>query len=184
MSICHKVEQSLEKYKITKIDRQPMDEDLNLLTKELTNAASSIANQNGGREHGHVGMKFDETEYNSFLKNGERFLALTNPGPYPTTVDPDKVIQECQIAEHKAKCVKYETCLSIENYFHSMIVKLIDHEWLAEIESETMESNHLPPKDLLNQPGSYGHDRIVHEHPETVGWHLSPRCSFHMGQHG
>ncbi len=37
----------LEKYEITKIDGQPKDEDLNLLIKELTNAAGSVATQNG-----------------------------------------------------------------------------------------------------------------------------------------
>ena len=52
MGIHHDVKQGLKKglkkYKITKIDGQPMDEDLNLLVKELTNAAGSIATQNGG----------------------------------------------------------------------------------------------------------------------------------------
>jgi len=43
MGICHDVEQNLEKYEITKIDGQPTDEDLNLLIKELTNAAGSVA---------------------------------------------------------------------------------------------------------------------------------------------
>ena len=48
MGIRHDVEQGLEKYEITKIDGQPTDEDLNLLTKELTNAAGSVATQNRG----------------------------------------------------------------------------------------------------------------------------------------
>ncbi len=43
MGIYHNVEQSLEKYEITKIDGQPMDEDLNRLIKELTNATGSVA---------------------------------------------------------------------------------------------------------------------------------------------
>ncbi len=58
-----------------------------------------------------------------------------NPGPYPTTVDPDKVIQERQIAEHKAECIEYKTYLGVENYLHRMIVKSIDHKWLAETKS-------------------------------------------------
>ncbi len=94
MGIRHDVEQGLKKCKITKIDGQPKDEDLNLLTKELTNAAGSVATQNGGREHGHVGMVVNEAEYVTFSKNGTKFLVPANPGPYPTTVDPDKVIQE------------------------------------------------------------------------------------------
>jgi hypothetical protein len=66
MGIHHDVEQGLEKSEITKIDGQPTDEDLNLLTKELTNAAGSVATQNGGGEHGHVGMVVDEAEYVTF----------------------------------------------------------------------------------------------------------------------
>ena len=65
-----------------------------MLTKELTNAAGSVATQNGGGEYGHVGMVVEEAEYIAFSKNGDKFLVATNPGPYPTTVDPDKVIQE------------------------------------------------------------------------------------------
>ncbi len=51
MGIRHNVEEGLEKYEIMKINGQPMDEDLNLLAKELTNAAGSIATQNGGYWH-------------------------------------------------------------------------------------------------------------------------------------
>jgi hypothetical protein len=161
MGICHNVEQGLEKYKITKIDGQPKDEDLNLLTKELTNAAGSVTTQNGGREHGHVGMVVNNAEYVTFSKNGMRFMVPTNPEPYLTTINPDKVIQEQQITEHKAECIEYETYLGVENYLCRMIVKSIDHEWLAKIESETMGFNHLSPKALLfhlcNVGGSLDH---------------------------
>ncbi len=40
MGIHHDAKEGLEKYEITKIDGQPTDEDLNFLTKELTNKAS------------------------------------------------------------------------------------------------------------------------------------------------
>jgi len=101
MGIRHNVEQGLEKYEITKIDGQPTDEDLNLITKELTNAAGSVATQNGGGEHGHVGMVIDEAEYITFSRSGARFVVPMNPGPYPASINTNKVIRECQIAEHK-----------------------------------------------------------------------------------
>ena len=161
MCIRHDVEQGLEKYEITKIDGQPTDEDLNLLMKELINAAGSVAIQNGGKEHGHVGMVIDKAEYITFSNNGERFLVRTNPGPYPATVDLDKVIRECQIAEHKAECIEYETYLGVKNYIRRMIAKSIDHEWLAKVKSATMGFNHLSPKALLthlhNVGGSLNH---------------------------
>ena len=156
MGIRRDVEQSLEKYEITKIDGQPTDEDLNRLIKELTNAAGSVATQNGGGEHGHVGMVIDETEYITFSNGGNKFLVPKKPGPYPANIDTDEVIRERQIAEHKAECIEYETYLGIENYLRRMIVKSIDHEWLAEVESETMGFNHLSPKALLTHLRSVG----------------------------
>jgi hypothetical protein len=156
MGIRHDVERGLEKYKITKIDDQPMDEDLTLLTKESRNAAGSVATQNGGREHGHVGMVIDEAEYITFSNSGAKFLVPRNPGPYPATADSDKVKRERQIAEHKADCIEYETYLGAKNYRRRMIVKSIDHEWLALVESETMGFNHLSPKALLTQLRNVG----------------------------
>ncbi len=132
-----------------------------MLIKELTNAVGSVATQNGGGEHGHVGMVINDAEYIIFSNGGARFVVPTNPGPYPTTVDSDKVKRERQLAEHKAEGIKYETYLGVENYIRRMIVKSIDHEWLAEVESETMGFNHLSPKTLLthlrNVGGSLNH---------------------------
>ena len=116
MGIRHDVEQNLDKYKITKIDGQPTDEDLNLLIKELTNAAGSVATTNGGGEHGHVGIIVEEAEYITFSNGGERFVVPTNPGAYPATVDADAVIREGQIAEHMAKIVEYETFLGVQSF--------------------------------------------------------------------
>jgi hypothetical protein len=161
MGIRHDIEQGLKKYEITKIDGQPTDEDLNLLTKELTNAVGSVASQNEGKEHGHVGMVIKEAEYITFSRAGTQFLIPMNPRPYPATADTDKLIRERQIAEHKADCIEYETYLGVENYLRRMSVKLINHEWLAEVKSETMGFNHLSPKALLthlcNIGGSLDH---------------------------
>ena len=151
MGIHHDVKEGLKKYEITKINGQPMDdEDLNLLAKELTNAAGSIATQNGGGEHGHIGMVVKDAKYITFSRSGASFQVPTNPGPYPASVDPDKIIRERQIAEHKAEIVEYKTYLGVENFLRRMIVKLLDHKWLAEVESETIGFNHLSPKALLS----------------------------------
>jgi hypothetical protein len=132
-----------------------------LLTKELTNAAGSVATQNGGGEHGHAGMVVEEAEYITFSRNAERFMVPTNPGPYPTSVDSDKIIRERQIAEHKVEVIEYETYLGVENHLRRMIVKSLDHEWLAEVESKTMGFNHLSAKALMthlcNVGGSLNH---------------------------
>jgi len=156
MGIRHDVEEGLEKYEITKIDGQPTDEDLNLLAKELTNATGSITTQNGGGEHGHVGMVVKDAKYINFSRSGASFQVPTNPGPYPASIDPDKIICERQIAEHKAEIIENETYLGLENYLRRMIVKSLDHKWLAEVESETMGFNHLSPKALLSHLRNVG----------------------------
>ena len=100
-------------------------------------------------------------EYITFFRSGASFQVPTNPGPYPASVDQDNIIRKCQIAEHKAEIVKYETYLGFENYLHRMIVKSLDHKWLAEVESKMMGFNHLSPKALLshlcNISGSLDH---------------------------
>ena len=68
MGIRHDVEEGLEKYEITKIDGQPGDEELNKLTKELTNALGSVATELGGGEHGHVGLIVEDSEYTTFSR--------------------------------------------------------------------------------------------------------------------
>jgi len=68
-------------------------------------------------------MVIDEAEYITFSRTGARFVVPMNPGSYPTTVDADKVIRECQIAEHKAECIEFKIYLGVENYIRRMIVK-------------------------------------------------------------
>ena len=101
-------------------------------------------------------MDINEAEYITFSNGGGRFLVPTNPGPYPATVDWDKVIRERQIAEHMAECIEYESYLGVKNYIRRMIVKSIDHEWLAEVESETMGFDHLSPKAFHTYLGNVG----------------------------
>ena len=92
MGIRHDVEEGLEQYKITKIEGQPTEEDLTQLTLELSSALGSVATTLGGREHGHVGLIIDETEYVTFSRNGKKFIAPTNPGAYPASLDADAVV--------------------------------------------------------------------------------------------
>jgi hypothetical protein len=56
---------------------------------------------------------------------------------------------------------KYETHLGVENILRRSIVKSLNHEWLPEVESETMGFNHLSTKVLIillcNVGGSLDH---------------------------
>jgi len=92
------------------------------------------------------------------------FWSQQTPDHTPS-VDPDKIIRERQIAKHKAEVVEYETYLGVENNLRRMIVKSLDHEWLAKVESKTMGFNHLSAKTLMthlrNVGGSLNHMDIT-----------------------
>jgi hypothetical protein len=158
MGIKQDTEDSLKDFEFTKIDGQPTDEDLNQLTKECTNAASSISTTNGGGQHGHAGMVIPEADYITFSYNAERFVAPTNPGPYPQIVDADAVIRERQIAEHKAEIAEYETYCGVQNFLRKAIIRSVDAEWIAELESETMGFNHRTPFEILEHLRANGGD--------------------------
>ncbi len=65
MGIKQDIEDSLEKFDITKIDGQPTDEDMNQLTRELGAMLATVPTTNGGGDHGHIGMILDNSEYNN-----------------------------------------------------------------------------------------------------------------------
>jgi allophanate hydrolase subunit 2 len=133
--------QGLEKYEITKIEGQPTEEDLTQLTLELSSALGSVATTLGGGEHGHVGLIIDEAEYVTFSRNGEKFVAPTNPGAYPASPDADAVVREQQIAEHKAKQDEFVKHQAVEAFARQAIASAVEPEWLAEIKSDTMGYN-------------------------------------------
>ena len=149
MGIRHDVEEGLEKYEITKIDGQPGDDDLNKLTRELTNALGSVATELGGGEHGHVGLIVEESEYVTFSKGSAKYDVPKNPKAYPDNPEADDAKREKQVAEHKALIAQYETHLGCESWARRKIVAAVDNEWLAELESETMGFNHRSPHELL-----------------------------------
>ena len=66
MGIKQDVKENLKGFHVTKIDGQPMDEDLNQLETEHSKMAASIPTLNGGGSHGHVGMIADDAVSNFF----------------------------------------------------------------------------------------------------------------------
>ena len=149
MGIQQDIEDALSDYKVTKIDGQPTEEDLTKLLQELTAMAATIPTTNGGGSHGHIGMLLEDAEYTAFSTGGTPFTVPTNPGPYPATVDPDAVIRERQIAEHKYEIKEFETYLGVENALRNKIIKAIDGEWLEGIRHSTVGFTHKTPFEML-----------------------------------
>ena len=158
MGIRQDIEEIVKGFEFTKIDGQPTDEDLNQLTRELARALASIPTTNGGGDHGHIGMITPDVEYITFSTGGAHFIAPTNPGPYPQTVDPDAAVRERQVAEHKAELVEYETYKAVENAARQIIVRMVDEEWLEAIKSDRLEFMHRSPLEMLEHLRNSGGD--------------------------
>jgi hypothetical protein len=132
MGVKQDVEESLKDYFISKIDGQPSKEAITKLKLELSEGLASIPTLNGGGRHGHIGLIIPTAEYTTFSHNNAPYNILDNPGPYPTTVDPDAVVQERQIAEHKAEIREYEMQLGVTSWARKAIVSAVDEEWISE----------------------------------------------------
>jgi len=134
MGIRQEIEEVFKSFDFTKIEGQPTDESLNLLVRELTNAAASIPTRLGGGNHGHVGVVINEAEYITFSNGGATFNPATNPGAYPTTVDENNAaVREKQLAKHKELREVIFTHEAITHSMRTTIVNCVDEEWLAEL---------------------------------------------------
>ena len=156
MGIKQDIEDSLEKFDITKIDGQPTDEDMNQLTRELGAMLATVPTTNGGGDHGHIGMILDDAEYKSFSTGSNPFVIPKNPGPFPTTVSTNEVDRLRQLAEHKQLMIEYETYQGCLQATRTKIIQAIDPEWLAGLRSERLGFTHRTPIELLNHLRSNG----------------------------
>ena len=149
MGIKQDVKERREKFSITKIEGQPGEEVLNKLKEELTAMLATVPMTNGGGQHRHDGMIIPDMQYITFLHNAEHFILPTNPGPYPTVVDPDPVICERQVAKHKAEYKEFETCLGCEHTTHQKIVGAVDPKWLEALHDSILRFMHVSPMQML-----------------------------------
>ena len=181
MGLKQDVEASLKDCKLTKIKGQPCDDDLNKLERELSKIAASIPTMNGGGMHGHIGMIIDDTEYNTFSQGGAQLLRPTNPSAYPSVVNNDAVICECQVAEHKAELAGFETYLGVENAIRKLIEETINKEWLEALKDKRrgltnvspFTNTHSPPKCRWNTQ-LHGRITTLSQTHESLGCHRKP----------
>ena len=144
MGIKQDVKERREKFSITKIEGQPGEEVLNKLKEELTAMLATVPKTNGGGHHGHVGLIISGVQYVT-----EHFVLPTNPGPYPSVVDPDPVICERQVAEHIEEYKEFETCLGCEHVTHQKIVGAVDPKWLEALCDPILGFAHVSPMQML-----------------------------------
>jgi len=149
MGIKQDIKESLKKFEITKIDGQPTNEVMNQLTSELGAMLNTVPTTNGGDNHRHIGMIFNDKEYITSSTSATPFTVPKNQGPCPTSVSSDKVDQLQQIAEHKQLIIKCETFQGCLQATRAKIIQALDPEWLAGLRSKLLGFTHCTPIKML-----------------------------------
>jgi hypothetical protein len=148
MCILQDVFNALQAFEITKINRQPTDDDINTLTTQLTAALVTISTGNGGGKLGHIGILVPESRY-VVLSKGTKLDRLVHPGAYPATANDNKKAREREVAEHKAEVIEFETYMACKAWARQAIVKAVVKEWVSEKNDKGIGYQAVEPLELL-----------------------------------
>jgi hypothetical protein len=148
MGILQDVFDALKAFKIAKIDGQPMDDDINKLTTQLTAALVTVSTENGGGTLGHIGIVVPVLRY-IVLSTGPRLVRPVHPVAYPATASDNPKTRERQVAEHQAEIAEYETYMACEAWARQAIVGAVDKEWISEKHDEDIGYQGIKPLELL-----------------------------------
>ena len=111
MGILQDVFNTLQTFKLTKIDRQPTDKDINKLTTQLNAALVTILTGNRGGKLGHISIVVPETQYFT-LSVVHKLDRPIYPGLYPATASDDKKTSEKEVTEHNSEVIEFETYMA------------------------------------------------------------------------
>jgi len=146
----------LRKETVTKIYGQPTDQDITTLEKELIVIAASIPTTLGGGNHGHAGLIVDPTKYLTMA--GVAFVIPPNPGIYPAGLAANAAagIRARAEAEHNEQVAQYEILKGVEQALKDIILEAVEHDYLMEIEDDTLGFLNQSPKQMIDHLKSRG----------------------------
>ena len=121
---------ALKAFKITKIDGQPANDDINKLTTQLTAAFVTILTTNGGGTLGHIRIIVPDTRYTVLLA-GASLARPTHPGAYPASTSNDTKTCEREVVEHKASIKEFKTYMASKAWACQAIVNAVNQEWIS-----------------------------------------------------
>jgi hypothetical protein len=85
MGVRADIQEEVQKEMVTKINRQPTNQDLTILEKELMTILANIPTTLSGGNHGHAGIIVEPARY-LLMTGGVAFVNPANPGTYPANV--------------------------------------------------------------------------------------------------
>ncbi len=142
--------EELRKESVTKIHGQPTDHDITTLEKELIAIAASIPTTLGGGNHGHAGLIVEAVKYLAMA--GEAFIIPPNPGIYPAGLAANAAAgtRARAEAEHKEEVAQYEILKGVEQALKDIIQEAVEHDYLMEIEDDTLGFLNQTPRQMLD----------------------------------
>ena len=140
----------LRKETVTKIHGQPTDQDITMLEKELIAIAASIPTGLGRGNHGHAGLIVDAAKYLAMA--GQAFITPPNPGIYPAGLPAGAAAGTRARAEveHKEELAQYEIFKGVEQALKDIIQEAVEHDYLLEIEDDTLGFLNQTPKQMID----------------------------------
>ncbi len=140
----------LRKESVTKIHGQPTDHDITTLKKELVAIAASILSGFGGGNHGHAGIIVETTKYLAMA--GVAFTDPIHPGISPTGLPTTAAAgtRARAEAEHKESLAEYEIFKGFKQALKDIMLEAVEHDYLLEIEDDTLEFLNQMPKQMIN----------------------------------
>ena len=133
---------------VTKIHGQPMDHDITTLVKELVIIAASIPSRLGGGNHGHAGIIVETTKYLNMA--GVPFIDPIHPRIYPTGLATTAAAGTRAKAEYKESLAEYEIFKGVEQALKDIILEAVEHDYLLEIEDDTLGFLNQMPIQIIN----------------------------------
>ena len=110
MGVQADIRDKVQKETITKIHRQPTNQDLTILAKELIPILVNIPTALGGGNHCHAGILMDPTRY--LATAGVNVVNPANPGTYPANLPGNKAsgVRVRVEAKHRNMRLSKELC--------------------------------------------------------------------------
>jgi hypothetical protein len=127
------------------------------LEKELISIAAIVPTALGGGNHGHAGIIVEPTKY-LVMMGGTAFVNPVHPGIYPAGLAANAAAGTHAMAEavHKEQIAQFKIFVGVEQALKDIILKAVDHDYLLEIEDDTLGFLNQMPRSIINYLRSRG----------------------------
>eukprot|EP00957_Ditylum_brightwellii_P031986 2425287-Ditylum_brightwellii.AAC.1 len=122
---------------IPKISGKPSYSSIKEIHKLLMENEASVATTLGGRNHGHLALVMNPTQYLA-LSGGAPFLPPHNPGPVPVPPTPFMTASQMELLrqQHQADLNAFHACNNTDTTLKNQLITAVDDMYLAAIKQE------------------------------------------------